>query len=280
MVALEHDVFNTAKAAAYSGMLCFFPAVLMMTGLLAHLPEGSSLMVEMRNIFDQFLPGDSVLLLQDAMATRHMRSAQLLISAGTLAVFAGLGVMLSLMEAFRRAYNLEREDWGFWEKRGRALLLVPIVLVPMCLASLLLVFGRVFEAWMVANALHELRPVVIFLWRVARWAVSLATAVTVLSALYHFGTKRMEHWGWVIPGAVVTAAFWFPATLGFGWYVARMGNYSRFYGSFAAGIATLVWLYLTSFSAIVGAELNGVLYHMRQTRATSKAQLSTAVPTQ
>ncbi len=31
-LALEHDVFNTAKAAAYSGMLCFFPAVLVLSG--------------------------------------------------------------------------------------------------------------------------------------------------------------------------------------------------------------------------------------------------------
>jgi membrane protein len=39
-----------------------------------------------------------------------------------------------------------------------------------------------------------------------------------------------------------------------------------FYGSFGAGIATLVWLYLTSFSGLLGAELNGVLFRERQER--------------
>ena len=43
-----------------------------------------------------------------------------------------------------------------------------------------------------------------------------------------------------------------------------VGNYTRLYGSFAAGIATLVWLYITSFSVLLGAELNGVLYWERQ----------------
>lgn len=264
--ALEHDVFNTAKAAAYSGMLCFFPAVLVLTGLLALFPEGSSVMVEMRNTFDRFLPDESVLLLQDALTTQHMRSAQLLVSAGGLAIFAGLGVMLSLMEGFRRAYRIRRDDWGFWQKRTRALLLVPIVLVPLCMASLLLVFGRQIEMWMVANADHELRGVVIFFWRMARWAVSVTTAVAVLAALYHFGTRRTEHWAWVLPGAVAATFLWFPATLAFGWYVTRVADYTRFYGSFAAGIATLVWMYLTSFSTLVGAELNGVLYQSRQER--------------
>ena len=46
--------------------------------------------------------------------------------------------------------------------------------------------------------------------------------------------------------------------------MTRVANYSRFYGSFGAGIATLVWLYITSFSVLLGAELNGVLYWERQ----------------
>jgi len=97
----------------------------------------------------------------------------------------------------------------------------------------------------------------------ARWALSMTTAATVLAALYHFGTKRKEHWGWVLPGAVGATLMWFPATLAFGWYVTRVADYSRFYGSFAAGIATLVWLYLTCFSALLGAELNGVVRERR-----------------
>lgn len=266
-LAMDHDVFNTAKAAAYSGMLFFFPAVLVLTALLALVPEGSSLVGEMRNTFDQFLPPGSMALLQYSLSERHGRSAQLLISGAGLAVFAGLGVMLSLMEGFRRAYRLERGNWGFWEKRMRALLLVPIVLIPLWLASLLLVFGHEIEVWTIMRADHELRHVVLFFWRLARWSVALVTCISVLAALYHFGTRRTEHWAWVLPGAIAATVVWFPATLAFGWYVTRVADYSRFYGSFAAGIATLVWLYLTAFSALLGAELNGVLYSSRQERA-------------
>jgi len=44
-----------------------------------------------------------------------------------------------------------------------------------------------------------------------------------------------------------------------------------FYGSFGAGIATLVWLYITSFSALIGAELNGVLFRERLERASASS---------
>jgi membrane protein len=270
-LALEHDVLNTAKAAAYSGMLALFPALVVLTALLAKAPEGTSLVGEVRASFEQFLPPDSMSLLQSAMETRRIHSAQLIFSAAGLSIFAGLGLMLSLMDGFRRAYRQPRNNWGFWQRRIRALLLVPIVLVPLSLATLVLVFGRQIEAWMIDNAVHELRHVVLLLWRMARWAIALATSVSVLGALYHFGTQRKEHWAWVGPGALAATLLWFPATLAFGWYVTRIADYSMFYGSFGAGIATLVWLYIASFSALLGAELNGVLFRERQKRAPASA---------
>lgn len=263
MLAFEHDMLNTAKAAAYSGMLMLFPTMVVVTTLLALVPAGSSILGQMRFTFMNFVPAETYSLLLSSMQTRRFFSAQLVFSAAILSVFAGLGMMLSLMEGFRRAYRLPRDEWGFWTKRLRAVLLVPMVHVPLALATLLLVFGHQIEHWMVDNAAHELRHAVLFFWRLVRWVIALATSLTVLVALYHFGTHRTEHWSRVIPGAVAATAVWFPATLAFGWYVTTFANYSRFYGPFGAGIATLVWLYLTSFSALLGAELNGVLFRER-----------------
>ncbi len=269
LLALDHEVFTTAKAAAYSGMLCFFPAILVLTTLLAQVPEGTTLVGEVRSSFDQFLPPGSMSLLQFSLQTGRIRSAQLVFSAASLSVFAGLGLMLSLMDGFQRAYQLPRDQWGFWQKRLRGLLLVPIVLLPLWLASLLLVFGHQIETWMITNSDHELRYIVLVAWRMVRWTIAVVTGTSVLAALYHFGTRRGEHWKWVLPGAVSATLVWFPATLCFGWYVTRVADYSRFYGSFAAGIATLVWLYLTSFSALLGAELNGVLFRGRKDRISA-----------
>jgi membrane protein len=148
---------------------------------------------------------------------------------------------------------------------------VPIVLAPLSLATLLLVFGRQIEVWMIDNAGHELRHFVLYFWRMVRWAISLVTSMIVLGALYHFGTRRKEHWAWVGHGAVAATLIGFPATLAFGWYVTRIADYSMFYGSFGAGIATLVWLYITSLSALLGAELNGVLFRERQQRTPTSA---------
>jgi membrane protein len=125
---------------------------------------------------------------------------------------------------------------------------------------------------MIENAGHELRHMVLFFWRMVRWAVALVTSATVLTAIYHFGTGRKEHWLWVAPGAITGTLLWFPATLAFGWYVTRVADYSMFYGSFGAAIATLVWLYITAFSVLIGAELNGALFRERQAQGSSSGE--------
>ena len=270
--ALDHDVLNTAKASAYSGMLMLFPALLVVTTLLAQVQEGTNLVGEFRTLLGQFLPGDTMDLLQSYLVTRRVHSHQVILSALSLSLFAGLGMMLSMMEGFRRAYKIPRGDWGFWPRRFRALLLVPIALVPLSLATAVVVFGHQIELWMIQNAVHELRYVVLFFWRMVRWAIALLTSVAVLCALYHFGTRHKEHWTHVVPGAIAATLLWFPATLAFGWYVTRVADYSMFYGSFGAGIATLVWLYLSSFSALLGAELNGFYFRDRRKRDTTPPQ--------
>ena len=268
--ALAHDVINTAKAAAYSSMLMLFPAMLVVTTLLAQAQAGGTALGEFRSTFEQFLPPDTLDLLQSYVLSRRVHSFQVIFSASSLSIFAALGVMLTLMEGFRRAYRLPAEAWSFWGRRVRALLLVPIVLVPLTVATMVIVFGRQIELWIIEAAGHDLRHIVLFFWRMARWSVVLATSITVLTALYHFGTRRKEHWARVIPGALAGTLMWFPATLAFGWYVTRDENYSRFYGSFAAGIATLVWLYLTAFIVLLGAELNGVLYWDRHEQEVTR----------
>ncbi len=262
--AFYHDVANTAKAAAYSGMLTFFPALLVITTLAVRAEEGGKLLGGLRTTLEQFLPDQTLDLLQSGALSHPLRSTQLIVSAAILTLFAGLGAMLSLMEGFRRAYDLPAEDWGFWDRRLRAFLLVPIAMVPLGFATLIVMFGHQIELWMIDNSDHELRRYVLVAWRLARWSIAMAASTTVLSSLYHFGTRGKESWKKTIPGAITGTLIWFPTTLAYGWYVTRVANYSRFYGSFGAGIATLVWLYLTSFSVLLGAELNGLLFRDRK----------------
>ena len=266
MQALAHDVINTSKAVAYSGMLMLFPALLLITTLVAQIQEGSTLLGDLRSIYEKFLPTDTLDLLQSYVISRQLSSDRLIFSAAVLSFFAGIGVMLSLMEGFRRAYRLPRGTWNFWRERVVAFGLIPITLVPMLFATLLIVFGHQIERWMIDNADHEFRLYVLFLWRMVRWMIAMATSVAVLAVIYHFGTPQTQDWRKVLPGALLATATWFLITLLYGLYVTRFADYSIVYGSLGAAVATLVWLYMVSISILIGAEFNAQIFPVHGSR--------------
>jgi membrane protein len=62
----------------------------------------------------------------------------------------------------------------------------------------------------------------------------------------------------VWPGAFLATALWLLATSAFAWYVRNIANYNVLYGSIAAVIALLVWMYLLALIALLGCEYNAV----------------------
>ena len=258
--SLSHDVFGTAKAAAYSAILCLFPTILVLTTLLALTPESDSVRGEMRAAFAEVLPNDTMSLLHDYFTNQKARSEQVLSSAILVSLVAAMGMMLSLMEGFRRAYDLPRREWSFWVERGIALAMIPLCLGPLAFATVVVAFGHQIEQWAIESSFHVLGPVVLFLWRIVRWSIGLATTIVVLAMIYQFGTPRRRAWKYVLPGASGAALIWFLATLGFGFYLTRFADYSVVYGPLGAVVATLVWLYIATLSVLIGAEFNAHLF--------------------
>jgi membrane protein len=94
--------------------------------------------------------------------------------------------------------------------------------------------------------------------------LSLAVATAVLAAFYRFSvsySKRVARR--VLPGAVLAVVLWLVISWAFGVYVTTLADYAAFYGSLAAVAVLLVWLWLTSFAILVGAELNSQLEGLR-----------------
>ncbi len=256
-----HNAFTVAKAAAYSELLSLFPALLVAASLLAKAPASDAVRADIHTLLEDLLPPDTMTLAQGYFTpSSSPRSHRLIVSAAAVALFAAMGVMLSLMEGFRRAYRLPRGQFPFWKERLVALLLIPSTLVPMLFATAFVVFGHQIEQWMIANADHALRSWVLLGWRGLRWLIALATSVTVLQVIYHFATPVRPPWSRTVPGALLATGSWFGSTMLYGLYVTRFADYSRVYGSLGAGIATMVWLYFVSVATLVGAEFNAQVF--------------------
>ncbi len=257
--ALDDDVSNIAQSAAYSAIFALFPALIVAAAMVPMLPGTAPVRHELASLFTRVLPSDVIPLLDVYFAPQHdgpARSLPALLFSTLVSLLGCSGVIATLMEGLRRAYGLPLDCWSFMQRRLRALVLVPLSLLPLAGASLLMVFGRYLSLLLAKHVLPELREPMLLAAAPVRWSVALAGSVGLIALLYKMGTPLRQSWRDTIPGALLATGLWLAATLAFGWYVTRFANYSRVYGSLGAGVALLVWLFLTWLSVLIGAEFN------------------------
>jgi membrane protein len=259
---IEHDVLNVAQSAAYSAMVGLFPALIVAAAVVQLLPYSAPLRFQLAHFFNRVLPSDVVPLLQAYFATdpKSEQSTRPILLAALVSVTGASSVIATLMEGFRRAYDLPMDCWGFWQRRVRAFSLVPLSLVPLGVASLLVVFGHFLTEWLAGFLAPSVKTPVYGVEVLIRWTIALLGSTGVIATIYHLGTPIRQAWHRTLPGAAVATAMWFVTTLVFGLYVTRYANYGQVYGSLGAGIALLFWLYIISLSVLCGAEFNAQFF--------------------
>ena len=257
--AYRHNTFGIAKGAAYSALLSFFPVLTTVTAMLVQANAYAVSRSLSALVFQVVPPGTEDIVLQ-IFTVRGQQPVYLLILATVLSVWAASGVMLSLMEGFRAAYEIP-QGRSFLHGRGVAALLVFCAAVPVVVASAMIVFGTRVEQWIftslgVLPSGQELRGWVSWLMQGIRTGVAVGAILAGTSLLYCIGPNPPRRLRSVLPGAFLSAFFWWLTTMGFAWYVRNIANYNVLYGSVGATIALLVWMYLLSVIALIGCEFN------------------------
>ena len=255
--SFEHDAFAMAKASAYSLIFTFFPALMVIGSVLASSRRMEVYLREISYAVGKALPAGSATALVYLKGTH--RPLGLVISTSLLTLWTASGVIISWMEAFRRAYDLPKV-WGLVKERLIAFSLVILAGIPMTFATVLVAFGSRIETRILFYTDREFGPYILLLWTLTRWLIAILTSIAVISLIYHNAVPRTQPWHSVLPGAVLAMALWFATTAGFSWYLQRYADYSVIYGSLGVGIALLVWMYLISLIILVGAEFNAMLF--------------------
>src|ERR1700728_2312426 len=141
--AFQHDAFSIAKASAYSSILTFFPALLVVGSVLATSRKGAPYLREISYALSRILPAGTNTAM-NFLRGASQRPVSLLITTSLLTLWTASGVMVSWMEGFRRCYELPK-IWGLLKERLIAFSLVILALVPMTFSTLLVAFGSKIE---------------------------------------------------------------------------------------------------------------------------------------
>lgn len=104
--------------------------------------------------------------------------------------------------------------------------------------------------------------------QVATWLFAGALVSVAFAMLFRFAPdRRAAKWRWLSTGSVLATLLWLAITLGFGFYVSNISDYNATYGSLAAVVVFLMWLFLSAYAVLIGAEVNSEME--RQTMVDS-----------
>ena len=242
-----------AGGVAYNAFLALFPALIAavtLYGLFAS-PEDVQSQVES---LASGLPEDAASLLERTLSNIADGSdgalgIGLVVSVAG-ALFAASAGMQGLMKAVNAAYD-EDETRGFLKLRGTALLLTFGAIVFVLVAiGIIAVLPVVFDA-------IGLGSFATILLGIARFVGLALLVVGALAVVYRYAPDRDDpQFAWTSLGAVAATVVWILASLGFSLYVNNFGSYGETYGALAGVVVLLIWLYLTAYIVLLGAEIN------------------------
>ncbi len=249
----ENNVSIISAGVAFYAFLAIFPAI-------AALISIYGLAMNPQNIQDQISQLYGVMP-QQAYEILKGQIEKLMETSGTaLGWSMAISILFSIWSANKGTKSLftgvdiaydTQNNRGFIKQNGLTLLFTFGAIILVILSMVLIVaFPALVGQLGLPSTVENLIS-----W--GRWILLAIVVVWFLGMVYkHAPDKSTSDFKWVLPGALLATLLWLIASWGFSYYVSNFGSYGEVYGSISAVVVMLLWLFITSFIILLGAELN------------------------
>jgi membrane protein len=252
----RNHTFQMAAALAYYFVLSLFPALILLSAVVAYLPV-PDLFNQSLTLMARFLPADTMGLVERVLADIISPNKATFLSLGILGtLWAASGGFAATIEALNVAYQVN-DTRPFWKTRPLALGLAFITGALFLVALLVMVVGNRFGEWLAARV--HLSDLFVALWPYMHWTIAVGFAIVAIEVLYFLAPNVKQRFLATLPGGVFAVGCWIGLSYLLGTYFRHFANFNKTYGTLGAAIALMVWLYWTGFALLVGAELNAEL---------------------
>ena len=257
---IDDQIGLLAAGVAFYALLALVPAITAMMAISGLIVDPTEIVTQIDHL-EGLMPDEAVDIITDqATSVAGSRQSGLGLTAILgilLAIYSASRGMGSLIKGMNVAYNQR-------EKRG---------IIVLTLINLVLTVFLIIGVLLGLLATTAIPAFLSFMDFGPGWSVliSLLTLVTIffmtifgLSLLYRFGpSRRRPQWSWASIGAVVGCTLWIIASAGFAFYVSNFGSYNESFGALGGIVVLLMWLWISAFIVLLGAELNAEIETIR-----------------
>lgn len=252
----EDDLFGRASELAYNFLLALFPLllfVLTLFGLFAS--RSNELQSSLLSYFADFLPPSAFQLLKAITIEMAANATSGKLTFGiVLTLWFASGGTSSMISTLDAIYHV-RQSRGWLKGRLIALGLTIAILALLITSLFIVLAGGHLTDW-IGMKLH-LTSIVMVAWKGLQWAAVVLFLTLSFSLIYYFGPSlEQRRWHWITPGSIFGGCLWLAASAGLRVYLHFFNIYTATYGSLAAMMILLVWLYVTGLAFLIGGEIN------------------------
>lgn len=266
----EDEVLTRSAALAYYFVSALFPMIFFLMAMLGLFAQSHDLQSSLLNYTARFMPADAYRLVQKTLQEVANNSTGLKLAFGlALALWAGAGGVVSIMDALNRCYNVKAFR-PFWKQRLIALGLTVTIAALTVMALTIVLYGGDIADFVGSHV--GLSNVTVAAWHIVQWPIALFFVVLSFALLYYWGPDAEQKWQWITPGSVVGVLTWIGASLLFRVYLHFFNTYGKTYGSLGAVIVLLFWLYISGLAILVGGEINSEIENAAAKRGHPEAK--------
>jgi YihY family inner membrane protein len=254
----ENDLFTSAAAMSYFGLMTLFPALLLLLVLSNRVTAGTHMISQILQVY----PGSGQFLRTTIQSVSGVGTGAI-ITCAVIVLWAGSWVFAVVERALNRVWGTTHRTF----LHGRALTLamigaIGLLLSLSVLATSVLVYLRDVAGRLSPRQLENyvvLATVGSLFWQIVFAVSSLLITFSLFSIVYKFMPNAYVSVRDTVPGAVIAGLLWEASKYGFAWSVNYF-HYDQIYGSVGAVVAVLTWSYVSSLVLLFGAQLTGVFH--------------------
>jgi membrane protein len=266
----ENDLFTSAAAMSYFGLITLFPMLLVLLAISNQFPAGEQALTQIASAY----PGSSEFLRSTVRSLERVNAA-VIVSCAFVVLWAGSWVFAVVERALNRIWNTRPRT--FFHGRGLTLAMIGAVGLLLTISLLLtsmLVALRGLMARLPLRALERIPYSMVIgdaFWQLIFAIVSIAVTISLFVLVYRFVPNSEVELRDTLPSAVVGGLLWEAAKYIFASSL-HFFHYDQIYGSVGAVVAVLTWGYVSSLVLLFGAQLSAVLHYEHPSPQTAAEQ--------
>ena len=256
---LMYDEISLLSAnLSYYFILSLFPMLIVALALTPYFKIDQQFLLEK---IQNFAPGDLGNYLFDMISEVLNNKNNTIITVGIVfTLWSASSGIYGIIIAFNNAFRVR--DGRIWiVTKLISVVITALFLVGMFVVLALVVFGKqltylLFHKFNLDEGFYNL-------WSVLNYSFPILFTFIVFVFLYIMGPNLKLKAISILPGSIFATVSWTLVSRLFGYYIDHFSSYIKTYGTIGAFMAFIIWLYITGYILIIGAEINAIFHNYK-----------------